>query len=370
MRQLQCLLYHNRCYNAGRYIEPSKIVLHSTGAANSQLRRYVQPHAEQSTGMAEYQPVQRSYTNAEMIAILGKNQYGNHWNRAGDNYGNGLYACVNAFIGKLADGTIATVQTLPWKMRPWGVGSGRNGSYNDVAIQFEICEDDHSSRSYCEATFLEAAELCAHLMQNFTAIKSVADIVSHDEAHTLGYASNHDDPTRWWSKFGLSMDKFRAKVQELLDAEPAERPGKQPKDPVEQPKEDRKLYRIRKSWEDSGSQLGAYGNLDYAIEDCPEGYTVYDWDGQPVYVHECQKYTLDYAQEHSHHFRGPHTIKAYGGLYLRSGASTDKAVIELMPDGATVQCYGWYTDEWLYVVSSSGRVGFAHSAYLVKQQEG
>ena len=44
-----------------------------------------------------------------------------------------------------------------------------------------------------------------------------------------------------------------------------------------------KWYRIRKSWEDAESQHNAYKNLDFAKNDCPEGYSIYDWNGVEVY---------------------------------------------------------------------------------------
>ena len=44
-----------------------------------------------------------------------------------------------------------------------------------------------------------------------------------------------------------------------------------------------KLYRVRKSWSDAKSQIGAYANLDNAKAACKEGYTVYDWNGKAVY---------------------------------------------------------------------------------------
>ena len=44
-----------------------------------------------------------------------------------------------------------------------------------------------------------------------------------------------------------------------------------------------KLYRVRKSWEDAKSQIGAYSSLDNAKKACTDGYTVYDWDGRAVY---------------------------------------------------------------------------------------
>ncbi len=168
------------------YAGATHIVVHSTGANNPWLLRYVQPDD----------------------GILGKNRYGNSWNNPG------LDVCVNAFIGRADDGTVSTYQTLPWEFRPWGVGSGSKGSYNDCAIQFEICEDDLTDRAYAQECFEAAALLSAYLCREYGI--PVGNIVSHNEAHELGYGSNHGDPEHWWPKFNLSMDKFRARVQEIL----------------------------------------------------------------------------------------------------------------------------------------------------------
>lgn len=52
---------------------------------------------------------------------------------------------------------------------------------------------------------------------------------------------------------------------------------------ISQPVVIEQLYRVRKSWDDAKSQLGAYRNLDNAKAECPVGYTVYDKDGNAVY---------------------------------------------------------------------------------------
>lgn len=44
-----------------------------------------------------------------------------------------------------------------------------------------------------------------------------------------------------------------------------------------------RYYRVRRSWEDSASQTGAYKVLENAIRNCAEGFTVYDWTGKAVY---------------------------------------------------------------------------------------
>lgn len=43
------------------------------------------------------------------------------------------------------------------------------------------------------------------------------------------------------------------------------------------------LYRVRKSWKDAKSQIGAYSSLDNAKKACPAGYAVYDESGKEVY---------------------------------------------------------------------------------------
>lgn len=186
MEIVQYYQTNNPCYKAGKKIKPSGIVVHSTGANNSYLKRYVGPDD----------------------GILGKNQYNNHWNSEKAN------KCVHAFIGKVADGSLKIYQTLPWNHRCWGVGSGKKGSYNNSHIQFEICEDGLENETYYKEAFDLAIRLSAFLCQEY-GIKP-ENIVGHYEAHDAGYGSNHGDPRNWQKKFGGSMDEFRASVAALI----------------------------------------------------------------------------------------------------------------------------------------------------------
>lgn len=60
-----------------------------------------------------------------MLDIIGVNAYKNDWNH--------IYreAGVNAWIGKLANGEVTTIQVGPWDKKAWGVGSGPKGSCNN-----------------------------------------------------------------------------------------------------------------------------------------------------------------------------------------------------------------------------------------------
>lgn len=201
MNLLQCYLINNDCYKAGRKIKPKGIVVHSTGANNKTLKRYIQPAVRQTKYIG-------NKTRQEVVKLLGVNSYNNHWNRPG------LNRCVNAFIGALASGAVATVQTLPWDARPWGCGAGAKGSYNNSHIQFEICEDGLRDSTYFTEVYREATQLCSYLCSQYGL--SVDSIVSHSEAHRAGYGSNHADPEHWFKLHGKSMDDFRADVAKIL----------------------------------------------------------------------------------------------------------------------------------------------------------
>ena len=181
------ILINNACYKAGRTITPKGIMVHSTGANNPNLKRYIGPDD----------------------GLLGVNSAKNYWNTA---YPGGSSVCVHAFIGKLADGSIATYQTLPWNHRGWHAG----GAANDTQIGFEICEDGLTDASYFSAVYKEAVELCVYLCKQYGLTEK--DIICHSEGYKLGIASNHGDVMHWWPKHGKSMDTFRADVKAGLAA--------------------------------------------------------------------------------------------------------------------------------------------------------
>lgn len=180
MRLYTQLLTHNSCYIKGEHIKPRGVMVHSTGAANPYLRRYLSPD-DGRLG----EPSSR------------------HWNQGG------VGACVHAMIGKLADGSVCAYQTLPWNMRGWHCG--RSG--NDTHIAFEICEDGLTDEGYFRQTYQEAVELTAYLCELYH-LDPLADgvVLCHAEGYQRGIASNHADVLHWWRRFGVDMDDFRADV--------------------------------------------------------------------------------------------------------------------------------------------------------------
>ena len=189
-------LENNACYKIARAHKPLGVMVHSTGANNPKLSRYVQPDDGR----------------------LGENKYGNHFNRL---YPDGRSVCVHAFIGKLANGEVATYQTLPWTMVGWHSGKGAKGQANTQGyIGFEICEDALSDRDYLINVWREAIELTAYLCTAFN-LDPLKDgvVISHAEGAKRGIASNHADPDHWFSKHGLTMDDFRREVAQEMEDE-------------------------------------------------------------------------------------------------------------------------------------------------------
>ena len=194
MRLRTQILVHNNCYTVGRTIKPKGIMVHSTGANNPRVSRYVPGDA-----------------------VLGLNTGGNHWDQTNaqweEKFGEPLDRCVHAFIGKWADGAVGTVQTLPWNRRGWHCGSGNKGTANNTHISFEICEDGLTAASYFSAVYQEAVELTAYLCQEYGLDPMEGGVViCHSEGYRRGIASNHGDVMHWWPRFGVTMDDFRADV--------------------------------------------------------------------------------------------------------------------------------------------------------------
>ena len=192
------LLKNNDCYKAGKTIKVKGLMLHSTGANNPKLSRYVGPDD----------------------GILGKNPNNNHWNMSG------ISKCVHGFIGKDKDGDIRTYQTLPWSHRGWHAG----GKANDTHIGVEICEDGLDDAGYFKEVYQEAVELFAYLCTTYNLDEK--DIIDHSEGHAMGIASNHGDVKHWFKRHGKSMDTFRADVKKLLGGKVETKPAEAPKQTV------------------------------------------------------------------------------------------------------------------------------------------
>jgi hypothetical protein len=196
MRMRELTIYrlyftNSDCFKKGVRQRPMGVQVHSTGANNPWLRRYVGPDDGQ----------------------LGPNPNGNTHNRPGGN------VCANAYIGKLQNGSVAVYQTLPWDYRCWLSGSGPKGNANKLGyIGFEICEDNCENREYFDQAVRGAGVLLtAYLCQQIGILPYSYKLEDHAGLHSLGLASNHGDIGIWLKKFGYTFTNFRSWVQEAMD---------------------------------------------------------------------------------------------------------------------------------------------------------
>ena len=279
MEIIKHYLTKNDCYKAGKKIKVKGIIVHSTGCVNRYVTRYV---------------------DAPELGTVSSM----HWNKSG------IAKCVHGFAGwsdKLKK--VVFVQTLPDNMRPWGCASGPKGSYNNSHFQFEMCEDSGASKEYFNELWECAVSVCAEKCKLFGLTEK--NIVSHKEAHALGYASNHGDPENYFKKYGKTMADFRRDVKKLLG-----------------------------SHELSGD-----------------------------YVGDVETITVDAAKYKSGKYNKTYEIVSHDGyLNMRTGAGSSKSLMRKIPAGADVKCYGYYNKDskgkvWLYVVYGEYK-GYVHSGYL------
>lgn len=210
-KPIQCIMKNSTCYKGTGKATPIGVLWHSTGANNPNICRYVQPYE-----------TDENYN--ELIALLGKNKYKNDWNHVYRKAG------VNAWVGKLADGSVATVQTLPWDYAPWGCGAGKYGSCNGKIggrhwVQFEICEGNLTDKVYFDKVYKEACELTAYLCKMYNIDPKgtetvngvvVPTILCHKDSYNLGLGSNHGDVLHWFKKHGKTMNDVRNDVAILI----------------------------------------------------------------------------------------------------------------------------------------------------------
>lgn len=220
MNLIKCYQANSSWYkNARCGSTPVGVLWHDTGAGNPNLKRYVQPHETDSN----YQ---------KMLSLLGKNKYNNDWNHIDHDAG------LNAWIGLLEDGTVATVQASEWDKHPWGCGGGHFGSCNGYIkengattwvnqhwIQFECCDDGYKDEAYFKRVYKEACEFTSYICELYSIDPfgkvvfngiEVPTILCHADSHSFGLGNNHGDVYPWFNKFGYNMDDVRRDVAVIM----------------------------------------------------------------------------------------------------------------------------------------------------------
>lgn len=264
------ILTKNDCYKIGKTISPIGLQLHTIGTAQNT-----------SKALRDY------------------------WNQSG------VEACVHYCVDAESEGLIR--HFLPDNRRSWGDG----GFGNANLITVELMESDYMkytgganytvtneskfkadvTRAYNTAVYFFAYKCKQYGWNPLEKMSNgLYRISSHDEGRRLGLSTAHVDPTHIWNRYGWTMDQFRRDVKKVMDG------GEVSINTDTSSASSTKYYRVRKTWSDEKSQLGAYTILQNAKDNCPVGYSVFDESGKAVYTHQPSNNSSSTSGTHTSEF--------------------------------------------------------------------
>ena len=165
-------------------------------------------------------------------------------------------------------------QNLPHSLSGWHAADGSgNGNRRTIAIECIMSSaynvTDKKSEGNCArlaAALLKKYNLDINHLFTHTHWLNVRD----GKSGTVDYLNTAKNPYKTCPLYILPhWSAFKAKVQKYLtDAKPTVK----------------NIYRIRKSWADAKSQIGAYSSLENAKKACKTGYSVFDANGVNIYT--------------------------------------------------------------------------------------
>lgn len=247
-----------------------------------------------------------------------------------------------------------TINTLPDNFKTWHIG----GPGNDKWIGIEMCEpsqikytsgatftvsDKAAAQAYASACYNRAVDLIAQLCTKYgwnpqTAVYTHGEVTKRKLSNT-----DHVDPEHLWNGLGLpySLATLRNDVAAAMTGTAQEPPAQ----PQEKPQSD-ELYRIRKSWDDAASQIGAYAVYNNALAAWKDGYAIFDSSGKQVYPFK--KYAVRVIAS---------------ALNVRKGPSTQYAVDQTIPKGGAYTIIEEYDGWGLLKAYEKARNGWINLAF-------
>lgn len=178
----------NGAYRSGREISPNGCVNHSVGCAQPSADVFFNLMNKESTG----------------------------WG-------------VSAILGDFHKGEGRILLVMPLTRRNWGCASGKNGSWNNTRVQWEVCEP--AGHTYAGGTmigydvqknapYFERMWKMLVAWNVYCAVKLGYDertINDHIESYYAGYGSGHADVGHWLPKHSKCMNTLREEVSAILN---------------------------------------------------------------------------------------------------------------------------------------------------------
>lgn len=169
-------------------------------------------------------------------------------------------------------------QNLPLTLSGWHAADGSgNGNRRTIAIEC-IMSSAYSDRD--KQSEDNAAKLAAALLKRYNL--GIDHLYTHThwlnvrdgKSGSVDYLNTARNPYKTCPLYILPhWSAFKAKVQSYMKSGTS----------VSTNPTTKQLYRVRKSWSDAKSQIGAFASLDNAKKACKSGYFVFDSNGNVVY---------------------------------------------------------------------------------------
>lgn len=189
---------------------------------------------------------------------------------------------------------------------------------NNNSISIEMCCELRNGKWYIdEKTYKNTLELTKYLMKKYNIpperVIRHYDVCYKDCPNVYGWLKSTGSEATW-KKFKAELNGDNSNINATTDkTDTAEKTN---------------LYRVRKSWEDKASQLGAFEELENAKEmaNKHKGYNVYDSKGKVVYS-PADKHPENGSDTATTTKFKPYTVKVTADvLNVRKGAGTNYAV--------------------------------------------
>lgn len=231
--------------------------------------------------------------NTEWINVASNTTPAEQYTRATQN-GNMNSVRVHFYVDN-----VCAWRNLPEDLINWSCADGTTNpnSGNNTSIAIEVVGNSKEAEA-------NAVKLAAYLLDKYGL--TVEDglrthtywlNVRDGKGGTIDYLNTARHPYKWcpvyilphWSTFKENVKASYDAIKAAHEPQPAPTPVPTPT-PTPEPT---KYYRIRKSWDDAKSQIGAFASLDNAIKQWKEGYFIFDWNGKVVYPEPVEDKKID-----------------------------------------------------------------------------
>ena len=218
-------------------------------------------------------PIGITVHNTESISVSSSTTMAEQYTRATVN-GNMKDVRVHFYV----DDTCAW-QNLPLTLSGWHAADG-SGNGNSKTIAIEVIGDSAKAEA-------NAVKLTAYLLKRY-GLNADSNLFTHThwlnvmdgKSGTIDYLNTADNPRKMCPVYILPhWSTFKNNVKNALGTSSStSSPSTSSSTSTSEP------YRIRKTWADSSSQIGAYSSLENAEKACKTGYSVFDSKGNIVYT--------------------------------------------------------------------------------------